>query len=157
MRKQIGTRMPAVFAVFLVALAITIPPVGSARAGDDCIAAPNSQPPQGSHWYYRIDRVKQRKCWYLHPEGQKVRNAEPRVQPAKRLLAPVGAETVGDRLIPPTQVEQPSPEIPPAITDSVRGQGSTEATPMTVSRPGQSQPAGSIEQQGTAIECSGGA
>jgi hypothetical protein len=123
--------MPAVFAAFLVALAVTILQSGSARAADNCIAAPNSESPQGSHWYYRIDRVKQRKCWYLRPWGQKVRSAEPQVKPAKRILAPVGAETAGDGLIPPTQVEQPSPEIPLATTGSVRTQ--------------------SFEQQGAAI------
>jgi hypothetical protein len=122
MRKQIGTTMPAVFAAFLVALAVTILQSGSARAADNCIARPNSQPPQGSHWYYRIDRVKQRKCWYFRPQDQKVRNAEPQVQPAKRLLAPMGAKTAGDGLIPPTQVEQPSPETSRATTGSVRAQ-----------------------------------
>lgn len=38
---------------------------GTARAAD-CLAAPNSPAPQNSHWYYRIDRSQQRKCWYLH-------------------------------------------------------------------------------------------
>jgi hypothetical protein len=37
---------------------------------DDCIAAPNSTAPQGSHWYYHIDRAKKLKCWYLHPLDQ---------------------------------------------------------------------------------------
>jgi hypothetical protein len=32
----------------------------------DCLAAPNASPPQGQHWYYRIDRPNHRKCWYLH-------------------------------------------------------------------------------------------
>jgi hypothetical protein len=33
---------------------------------NDCVAAPNASAPQGQHWYYRIDRAHQRKCWYLH-------------------------------------------------------------------------------------------
>jgi len=40
-----------------------------ARA-DDCTTAPNSAAPQGSHWYYHIDRASQRKCWYLRASGQ---------------------------------------------------------------------------------------
>ena len=39
-------------------------PAGTARAAD-CLTAPNSAAPQRSHWYYRIDRANERKCWYL--------------------------------------------------------------------------------------------
>jgi len=39
---------------------------GSNVRAEDCLAAPNGASPAGQHWYYRIDRVKQRKCWYLH-------------------------------------------------------------------------------------------
>lgn len=50
--------------VVLSAIAV-IAAIGQARA-EDCLAAPNASSPPGQHWYYRIDRVKQRKCWYLH-------------------------------------------------------------------------------------------
>lgn len=39
-------------------------PANTARA-DDCLAAPNSAAPKGSHWYYHTDRAKGRKCWFL--------------------------------------------------------------------------------------------
>ncbi len=39
-------------------------PTNAART-EDCLIAPNSPAPHGSHWYYRTDRAKQRKCWYL--------------------------------------------------------------------------------------------
>ena len=42
---------------------------GSARAEGICLAAPNAPAPQGSHWYYRTDFIKQSKCWYLRAEG----------------------------------------------------------------------------------------
>jgi hypothetical protein len=41
-------------------------PIDSASADNNCVSAPGAAAPQGQHWYYRIDRVKQRKCWYLH-------------------------------------------------------------------------------------------
>src|SRR6266508_5165311 len=88
MRKQMGS--PAVFSALLAALAITGLPRRSASAADDCIAAPNSQPPEGSHWYYRMDRAKQRKCWYVGPQGQKVHRVVP--QPAARSFTPPAAE-----------------------------------------------------------------
>jgi hypothetical protein len=31
----------------------------------NCLSEPNTAAPAGSHWYYRSDRVNQRKCWYL--------------------------------------------------------------------------------------------
>jgi hypothetical protein len=41
-----------------------------AVASGDCLAQPNRQLGQGGHWYYRLDRVDKRKCWYLEgPEA----------------------------------------------------------------------------------------
>jgi hypothetical protein len=36
----------------------------------DCLTAPNSPTPEGSHWYYRMDWASQRKCWYLRAPSQ---------------------------------------------------------------------------------------
>ena len=44
-------------------------PTNTARA-DDCLPAPNSPAPVGSHWYFRTDRAKQHNCWYLHAPDQ---------------------------------------------------------------------------------------
>ena len=38
-------------------------------AADGCQSAPKSTTPSGSHWYYRIDRVTKRQCWYLREES----------------------------------------------------------------------------------------
>ena len=35
-----------------------------AHAGD-CLPAPNSPAPKGSHWYYHLNRATQQKCWYV--------------------------------------------------------------------------------------------
>src|SRR5713226_746135 len=53
--------------------ALTAVAGSSARAADDCITGPKGQAPQGSHWYYSLNRVTHRKCWYLGAEGLKVR------------------------------------------------------------------------------------
>jgi hypothetical protein len=66
------TRLTPVVAVLLVALGDGGSSVGSARAAENCLAAPNAQAPQGSHWYYRTDPVKQSKCWYSRTEGQAI-------------------------------------------------------------------------------------
>jgi hypothetical protein len=86
-------RNDALYATALCAmLAIAVLPNNLARAAGDCLAAPDSQPPQGSHWYYRSDRAKQRHCWYLAPEGQRVSHARPEAQPAARPVASAPAQ-----------------------------------------------------------------
>jgi hypothetical protein len=44
-------------------------PTNTARA-DDCLTAPNSPAPAGSHWYFRPDRANQRNCWHLRASDQ---------------------------------------------------------------------------------------
>lgn len=61
-----------VTALSLMALADGTLSAGSARAEENCLAAPNAPAPQGSHWYYRTDSIKQSKCWYLRTEGQAI-------------------------------------------------------------------------------------
>ncbi len=59
--------------LLLSGVGVTVP-TNTARA-DNCLAAPNSPAPQESHWYYRLDRATQRKCWYVRVVGQPVQQA----------------------------------------------------------------------------------
>jgi hypothetical protein len=102
-----------VSAAFIVAFATTIMP-GGARAADDCVATPNAQAPQGSHWYYHVDRATHRACWYLGPQGQKVHHAASKAPAADESTARPESEIVGDHAAPPTQVEPSSPQAWPA-------------------------------------------
>ena len=88
--------------LFLAGASVSMP-VDVARA-DDCLAAPNSPAPQGSHWYYRMDWAKQRKCWYLRAPGQPSQQAAAQVEPeaapsalvpAPSIATPVAAAPVG--------------------------------------------------------------
>ena len=66
MRRQFyTTAASAALAATLVTLAI-----GTARAADDCVTAPNGDTPPGRHWYYRTDKATKRKCWYLGQHGR---------------------------------------------------------------------------------------
>ena len=58
----------------------------TSSAADECIAKPNAPAPQGSHWYYRVDRASKRQCWYLGAEGAKVR--APSRETASRVPTP---------------------------------------------------------------------
>jgi hypothetical protein len=46
-------------ALFLMSL-----PASPAAAGEACVGAPNRHADSGGHWYYRVDRVHHRRCWY---------------------------------------------------------------------------------------------
>ena len=66
-------RMALLVTGITIALAAVIVTVKPSRAADDCLAGPNAAAPQGSHWYYRVDRATHRECWYLGPQRREVR------------------------------------------------------------------------------------
>lgn len=107
---------PAAIVAVLTPFAVTTFPLGPATAAD-CIAAPNSAAPEGSHWYYRTDREKRRKCWYIAREDRTVR------QTVRRSVAQVE---------PPRTAraqETPPPATSPAPT------ARAQATPAATSGP----------------------
>ena len=76
MRGRMMLVAPAILAMLVAALALSVRSSWAERAADTCIVKPSGTAPQGSHWYYRMDRVANRRCWYLGPEGmKKVREA----------------------------------------------------------------------------------
>lgn len=48
-----------------ISLSLSIFSPNSAALAESCLAAPNGAAPQGSHWFYRIERPSLRKCWRL--------------------------------------------------------------------------------------------
>jgi hypothetical protein len=66
MRTQIGS-------IVLIS-GLLVMSASTARAVD-CLAAPNSSAPKDTHWYYRIDRTQQRKCWHLGAASQSSQQA----------------------------------------------------------------------------------
>jgi hypothetical protein len=77
-RGIVGSVVWGVSAVALL-LGLTMLPNGAVRARDDCIEAPDSEPPQGAHWYYWTDRTTERTCWYLGEERQRARHVSARL------------------------------------------------------------------------------
>jgi len=83
MPKRMAVLASAVLAILVAAVAVPVRWHHAQAAPDNCLAMPNAAPPQGSHWYYRVDEVGNRRCWYLGPEGAKQRQAwSPKLQPA---------------------------------------------------------------------------
>jgi hypothetical protein len=78
---------PAIAALTFAASAIALAPAGNAAPADTCLAAPKGATPQGSHWYYRLERPAMRKCWYLAEKGRTV---------AQRAVAPAAPQAEPD-------------------------------------------------------------
>src|SRR5215831_798885 len=85
--------MPVILVTLLAALASTTRSSLAEAAADECVTKPGASAPQGSHWYYRVDRANNnRHCWYLGSEGAKPRAAKqqaevparPRARPTSR-------------------------------------------------------------------------
>ena len=62
---------------FIAMLFVLSVDVGLSKAApaDDCLTSPRSPAPQGTHWYYHMDRTNQRKCWYVRAPGQPAQQA----------------------------------------------------------------------------------
>jgi hypothetical protein len=68
----------AIFASLLAGASLTAITRSAAGAADEeCLTTPKGETPQGSHWYYRIDRASKRQCWYLREESEKLSDVAP--------------------------------------------------------------------------------
>jgi hypothetical protein len=66
--------VPAILFMLLGTVLVTAQTSLAEPAADECKTKPGSSAPPGSHWYYRINRTDQRRCWFLGPQGAKVRS-----------------------------------------------------------------------------------
>jgi hypothetical protein len=123
---------------------VTVP----ARA-DECLAAPNSPAPQGSHWYYRLDWATQRKCWYVRAPGLPAQQAATsatlaRVTPLHSMPAASGSKSAQaitsttDKLVQrsenegntaPSVLEAPAPQASTSSQTSPEAPAAPEAWP----------------------------
>jgi len=96
MPKRTAKFVSAIFASLLASAPLAAEPVGAAPAADDCLSGPKDQTPPGGHWYYRIERVTKRHCWYLGDEHEKLsQTAAPNPAPSAPALSakPTAAKT----------------------------------------------------------------
>ena len=99
MPKRMSVFVPVILVFLSTDALLTAQTSFAQHAADDCVAKPSSAPPQGSHWYFRVDRTVHRQCWYLGPGGAKVvagaRRAEsPTRLPPARPISPPTAESL---------------------------------------------------------------
>jgi hypothetical protein len=103
-------------------------PTNIARA-DECLAAPNSPAPAGSHWYFQTDRAKQRKCWFLRAKDQSAQ------QPAAQTQSEAAAATDTTAELPATASVGTPMSISPA--DSTLKQQPAPKSSATTKNPAE--------------------
>jgi hypothetical protein len=140
MPRQAPPALPVIALCFATLSLSTFSADGVARA-DTCLSAPGKAGPQGSHWYYRIERPSLRKCWHLvqdqkaqtaakaavEPDDEEATAVVPpapaAIQPAKRLASPTPAPAP---VIAPPIAAAPVPVIKNLVTRNVsNGDGAT--------------------------------
>ena len=72
MQNRTAKFVSAIFASLLAGTPLTTVSHGAVPAADDCLSKPKGLAPEGSHWYYRIDRATKRHCWYLGDQREKL-------------------------------------------------------------------------------------
>ena len=122
----------AILAIVIAAVALTARTSVAQLAADECITKPNSTPPQGSHWYYRLDRATRRQCWYLGAEGApaRARQARSRMKgSAPREIPQSTAETPAKTAAVETAPAEatPAPTAVGEVTSPVDDQATTFA------------------------------
>src|SRR4051794_33989866 len=90
-------------------------------AADECLPRPQGAAPNGSHWYYRVDRATKKNCWYVRAEGKQSPSANSSaplpVRPAEAPLQPSVANARAE--IDPVSPGQPNGVAPAAAAESV--------------------------------------
>jgi len=111
---SVRTKLPAIAIVascFLLPLAA---PNGA--AAEACLTAPKGQAPEGSHWYYRLERPSMRKCWRLvaRAEEGSARTASRSAQQEQRAQKPV------EEMVPQGDIEDETEAAPAPTPPAVR-------------------------------------
>ena len=92
---------------------------------DNCLATPKNETPAGSHWFYRVDHVNKRNCWYLRREDGGVAQAAPQPSQAAPAPPPAAKPSLADaraELRPQAAVREENP-APPFPTDAAHPVG----------------------------------
>src|SRR5258706_12673067 len=83
---------------------------GGVPAADDCLSKPKGLAPEGSHWYYRINRARKRHCWYLGDQREKFSRAKPQDSAPIADSASPQKETATQRPVTDAYAELPLPQ-----------------------------------------------
>ena len=102
--------------------AMTTAPFDLARASD-CLTAPNSPAPKGSHWYYHLNRATQQKCWYVRSSEKPPQHATAQTSSTGAAAPSTSAGHIGSTVAhninaPPSQFGVPTNAIQDPASDA---------------------------------------
>jgi hypothetical protein len=100
----------AIFVGLLASMPLTTISHGAVPAADDCLSKPKGLAPEGSHWYYRIDRASKRHCWYLGDQRERLSRAKPQDSAPIADSASPQKETATQRPVTDAYAELPLPQ-----------------------------------------------
>ena len=87
---QYDTSFVRVVSASLLGILIAFGLNGAVLAAGTCIEGPNLNSGQSRHWYYRLDRINHRKCWYATETGPKT-HEDPPLEPTLSPTSPPNA------------------------------------------------------------------
>ena len=140
--------MPVILVTLLAAVASTTRSGLAEAAADECLTKPGASAPQGSHWYYRVDRANNnRHCWYLGSQGARVRadkqQAEAPARPRPRTISrpePSAAESPTVEIADAEGAQgalasaAPAPTVPPPSNTGVTTESDNSAAVEVAAR-----------------------
>src|SRR6516225_7801061 len=151
MAGQIARPRSITLVATLLAWSISVAASTITARADDCLAEPNSPAPAGSHWYYRLDKATQRKCWYIHAKDQSVQPAAAQATSDQASLPPAApippekpatASANGPISINPSDSTSPSPRIKAPVkpqrapaSGAATGQSAQQGTQKATQQP----------------------
>jgi hypothetical protein len=121
----------AVVFLIIISGATIIVPFDLARASD-CLAAPNSPAPKGSHWYYHLNRETQQKCWYVRSfEKQSQHATAPSTDAAvpSTSAGQIGPTAARDIDGPSRRVELPTKAIRDHASNTIPNRSASQVAP----------------------------
>jgi len=140
MPQSAGLSFPTTIAALAASLSIfSLLPVSSpAGAAESCLAAPKSAASAGSHWFYRLDRATQRKCWRLVQQDKKAPGATARTAPQPESDVEQAAPPVASTADRPAEPER---QAPAWITKNVSDTSPNTFAPLPNPAPANAAPA----------------
>jgi hypothetical protein len=101
----------ALFASLLAGASLTTASHSAPAEAEKCLAGPQGAVPQGGHWYYRVERVTKRHCWYIGDQKEKVARSAPANSSASADPASPRKNTATQRAIADARAELPPPQM----------------------------------------------
>jgi hypothetical protein len=119
--------------MIIVSGTTTTVPFDLARASD-CLAAPNSPAPKGSHWHYHLNRETQQKCWHTRSSEKQPQRATAQTSSGDAAVPSTGAGQTGSTAAhdidgPSGQGKPPTKAIQDPASNTIPNRSASQIAP----------------------------